>query len=74
MRELDSVVNVKYLIFVILISVSNLIGVLCNKKYNVFVLMRGKIIFVLIDLSLDVKVVEIVLMVGGGKDSNFDDD
>lgn len=42
MRELDSVVSVKYLIFVILISVSNLIGVLCNKKYNVFVLMRGE--------------------------------
>lgn len=72
MRELDSVVSVKYLIFVILISVSNLIGVLCNKKYLFW--WGEKIIFVLIDLSLDVKVVEIVLMVGGGKDSNFDDD
>lgn len=42
MRELDSVVNVKCLIFVTLISASNLTGVLCNKKYNVLVLMRGE--------------------------------
>lgn len=45
MRELDSVVNVKYLIFVTLISASNLTGVLCNKKYNVLVLMRGGKLF-----------------------------
>lgn len=74
MRELDSVVNVKYLIFVTLISASNLTGVLCNKKYNVLVLMRGKIILVLTDPSLDAKAAEIASMVGGGKDSNLDDD
>lgn len=74
MRELDSVVNVKYLIFVTLISASNLTGVLCNKKYNVLVLMRGEIILVLTDPSLDAKAAEIASMVGGGKDSNLDDD
>lgn len=74
MRELDSVVSVKYLIFVTLISASNLTGVLCNKKYNVLVLMRGKIILVLTDPSLDAKAAEIASMVGGGKDSNLDDD
>lgn len=74
MRELDSVVNVKYLIFVTPISASNLTGVLCNKKYNVLVLMRGEIILVLTDPSLDAKAAEIASMVGGGKDSNLDDD
>lgn len=74
MRELDSVVSVKYLIFVTLIGASNLTGVLCNKKYNVLVLMRGEIILVLTDPSLDAKAAEIASMVGGGKDSNLDDD
>lgn len=72
MRELDSVVNVKYLIFVTLISASNLTGVLCNKKYLSW--WGGKNILVLTDASLDAKAAEIASMVGGGKDSNLDDD